>query len=220
MTKSTGSREPLLSRESIVVTALALMDEHGVEWFSMRKLAQRLGVSPQALYWHFAGKDELCRAVVEVARRDIDLAVDDDAPPRDRVEALMRSLRAHVARHPSTVDLGRYYLPTMAGEITEHGIAVMQAVGFTQRAEALRRFRALLWTVVGFAQIEHGAERSVHHTRVSGDEHAVYEVRIRSGGDDDPGGERGEVVDIDSLFDDVVDIFIAGLESALARRSR
>jgi AcrR family transcriptional regulator len=219
MKKSTGAREPLLSRESIVTTALALLDEHGVEWFSMRKLAQRLGVSPQALYWHFADKDELCRAVVEFARRDIDLAIDDDAPPRDRVEALMRSLRAHVARHPSTVDLGRYYLPTMAGDITERGIAVMQAMGFTPRAEALRRFRALLWTVLGFAQIEHGAQRSVHHTRV-GDEHTVYEVRIRSGEDDEPGRERGEVVDIDSLFDDVVDIFVAGLDAALARRSR
>jgi AcrR family transcriptional regulator len=224
MTKTTGSREPLLSRDSIVSTALQLMDEHGVEWFSMRKLAQRLGVSPQALYWHFTSKDELCQAVVEAARDDIDLAIDLSDPPGERVKAVMRSMRAHLARHPATVDLGRYYLPPMAGEITEQGIAVMQAMGFSTRTEALRRFRALVWTVVGFAQIEHGAQSSVHHTRVMG-EHSVYEVRIRSGEDDaDTPEVAGEVVDVDALFDDVVEIFVAGLESALrsgvARRSR
>jgi hypothetical protein len=50
-------------------------------------------------------------------------------------------------------------------------------------------------------------------------------VRIRSGEDDaDTPEVAGEVVDVDALFDDVVEIFVAGLESALrsgvARRSR
>jgi AcrR family transcriptional regulator len=216
MAKTTGPREPLLSRESIVATALTLMDEHGVEWFSMRKLAQRLGVSPQALYWHFVGKDELCQAVVQLARADIGLEIDETDPPREQVETMMRSLRAHIARHPSSVELGRHYSPTMAGEVTERGIAVMQAMGFVTRAEALRRFRSLLWTVLGFAQIEHGARNSVHHTRVAA-EHPIYEVRIRSGERPDATDGSADVVDVDALFDDVVEIFVDGLEAAIER---
>jgi hypothetical protein len=43
-----------LDRETIVDTALALMDEHGVDWLSMRRLGASLGALPwQARVRHF-----------------------------------------------------------------------------------------------------------------------------------------------------------------------
>ena len=69
-----GGKGAGLTRERIVDQAVALMDRDGSEALSMRGLARDLGVEPPALYWHFAGKDDLCRAVVDsVADRVVTL---------------------------------------------------------------------------------------------------------------------------------------------------
>jgi hypothetical protein len=108
----------------------------------------------------------------------------------------------------------------MAGDVTRRGVDVLQSMGFADRASALAQFRALLWTVVGFAGIEHGARDSVHHTRIEG-EHVVYAVKIDIG-DDVPAvpGDRPDVVDVDELFANLVEIFVSGLEARLADAAR
>src|SRR4051794_10053106 len=46
-----------LSRESIVDRALTVMDDEGPDAVTIRRIAQDLGVTPMALYWHVANKD-------------------------------------------------------------------------------------------------------------------------------------------------------------------
>lgn len=53
--------------------ALALADQDGLEAFSMRGLAQELGVVPMALYKHVANKEELLDAMVDVVFDEIEL---------------------------------------------------------------------------------------------------------------------------------------------------
>ena len=53
-----SGRAPL-QRESIVQTALALMNEIGLDALSLRRLAEELHVQAPALYWHFKNKQEL-----------------------------------------------------------------------------------------------------------------------------------------------------------------
>ena len=48
-----------MSHQKIVVTALALMNEEGLDKLSMRTLARKFGVQASALYWHIGGKEEL-----------------------------------------------------------------------------------------------------------------------------------------------------------------
>jgi AcrR family transcriptional regulator len=77
MTKSkTATRKPL-SRERVLESAVALADEAGLEAFSMRALAQELGVVPMALYKHVANKDELLDGMVDSVFAEIEL------PPTD-----------------------------------------------------------------------------------------------------------------------------------------
>lgn len=54
-----------LDRETVVRTALRLIDESGLEALTLRKLASELGVQAPALYWHFRNKRELLDAVAE-----------------------------------------------------------------------------------------------------------------------------------------------------------
>ena len=57
-----------LQPEEIVDVARRLISEHGLAWFSMRKLAAALGVNPMTVYLRFDSKDELLDAV---ARRGL-----------------------------------------------------------------------------------------------------------------------------------------------------
>ena len=57
--------------------AVALADEAGLQGFSMRGLAQELGVVPMALYKHVANKEELLDGMVDIVFSEIEL------PPGD-----------------------------------------------------------------------------------------------------------------------------------------
>jgi AcrR family transcriptional regulator len=50
-------------RNSLIRAALALVAEHGVEGFSLREAARRVGVSASACYRHFSDREELLAAV-------------------------------------------------------------------------------------------------------------------------------------------------------------
>ncbi|KAA1419636.1 TetR family transcriptional regulator [Nocardioides humilatus] len=57
-------------RTDVIDRAIVVLDEQGLDEWSMRRLAADLGVQPSALYHHFSGKDELMAAVAdELLRR-------------------------------------------------------------------------------------------------------------------------------------------------------
>jgi AcrR family transcriptional regulator len=67
-----ATRKPLSSAR-VLQAAVALADEAGLEAFSMRGLAQELGVVPMALYKHVANKEELLDGMVDVVFGEIEL---------------------------------------------------------------------------------------------------------------------------------------------------
>ncbi|WP_137152060.1 TetR/AcrR family transcriptional regulator C-terminal domain-containing protein [Devosia sp. FKR38] len=52
-----------IDRDHIVEQALQLLNEVGIDKFTTRKLAERLGVAQPALYWHFRNKSLLLDAM-------------------------------------------------------------------------------------------------------------------------------------------------------------
>ncbi len=97
-------RKPLLSRERIVTTALALVDAEGLQAVSTRRLAAELGVSGPSLYNHFRTKDEILDAVADTVISQVDLTVFEGGA--DWPQALAdwaRSYRAALAAHPDIV---------------------------------------------------------------------------------------------------------------------
>ncbi|MDX3353046.1 TetR/AcrR family transcriptional regulator [Streptomyces sp. ME01-24h] len=99
-------RKPLLSRERIVATALALVDGEGLQALSTRRLAAELGVSGPSLYNHFTTKDEILDAVADAVVGEVDLSVFEDGRDwPDALAAWARSYRAALAAHPHIVPL-------------------------------------------------------------------------------------------------------------------
>ena len=98
MAKSkTATRKPL-SRERVLEAAVALADEAGLEAFSMRALAQELGVVPMALYKHVANKDELLDGMVDSVFGEIELpptVLDWRSAMRRRATSTREALKRH-----------------------------------------------------------------------------------------------------------------------------
>jgi TetR/AcrR family transcriptional regulator, tetracycline repressor protein len=81
-----------LHRSDVVDKATYILDEYGIADLTMRRLARELSVTPGALYWHFADKQELLGAVAD---RILEPVVSDVAamPWTQRIPAIGGALR-------------------------------------------------------------------------------------------------------------------------------
>jgi AcrR family transcriptional regulator len=59
------------TRENIQTVALRLFSEQGYESTSMRQIAEELGFTKAALYYHFKSKEDIVRALMEAMRGQI-----------------------------------------------------------------------------------------------------------------------------------------------------
>lgn len=98
MTKQKPQTRKPLSRDRVLRAALVLADEGGLEAFSMRGLAQNLGVVPMALYKHVANKDELLDGMVDIVFSEIELP-SGDLDWRSAMQRRAISTREALHRH-------------------------------------------------------------------------------------------------------------------------
>ncbi|MFE5284922.1 TetR/AcrR family transcriptional regulator [Nocardia sp. NPDC056611] len=97
--------ENRLSRETVADGAIALADAEGLDALTIRRLAQELGVTPMALYWHFKNKDELLAGVVDRLWEQVDTTRDRSRPLLEQFRALAESLVTVLRRHRTLVPL-------------------------------------------------------------------------------------------------------------------
>jgi AcrR family transcriptional regulator len=92
-----------LSRERIAAAAVALIDGHGADALSMRKLGAELGVEAMSLYNHVSSKADLVDLVGEQIHTEIltEIGELDPAHPwRDRARRIAYAYRTVALRHP------------------------------------------------------------------------------------------------------------------------
>jgi AcrR family transcriptional regulator len=114
MQKKNATRTPL-SRARVLQAAVAQADAAGLEAFSMRGLAQELGVVPMALYKHVANKEELLDGMVDIVFGEIELPSGDRdwrSAMRHRATSTRDALQRHSwaigmmeSRHPGLANL-------------------------------------------------------------------------------------------------------------------
>ncbi len=96
-----------LTEDEILDAALSLLDEGGPNAASVRGIAARVGVAPNAVYTYFPDKAAVVKALVERLLGDVDHDVfaDRAQPWRLRVESLALELRQRLTTHPGAVPL-------------------------------------------------------------------------------------------------------------------
>ena len=82
------------TRERIQEIALELFAEQGYEKTSLREIAERLGVTKAALYYHFKSKEDIVRSFVEDYRAELEQVIawgaSQPRTPETRAEILRR----------------------------------------------------------------------------------------------------------------------------------
>ncbi|MEM7140626.1 MAG: TetR/AcrR family transcriptional regulator [Actinomycetota bacterium] len=156
----TATRRQSLQPEEIVDVAHRLISEHGLDWFSMRKLAAALEVNPMTVYLRFENKDELLDAVARRGLRDVAVPDLGDGPWEHRALALCTGLRAHLLGDRNLLSLyaTEARLSGAVLQTVEHGLALMEEIGY-RGDEAVLAFRSLFWHTVGFTLVHHSFER-------------------------------------------------------------
>lgn len=101
--------------------AIALADETGLDAVSLRRVADRLGVTPMALYRHVASKDDLLDEMADRLYGELDLPTAGE-PWWDALAGLARSTRDVLLARPWSVSL---FARPLAGP---HGRALDEAL--------------------------------------------------------------------------------------------
>ena len=208
-----------LSKQSVADRGLALADASGLDGLTIRRLAQDLGVTPMALYWHFRSKEELLVAVADRVWSEIDINVDPAQPWSRRLRGLLESLIRALRAHPCAAQL---LLETEKGSeaflrATEVTLKVLREAGLGP-VHATAIARSLLWTGLVLVESEPGAEPGMSEA-----ERAEHERRNRVRLATLPIDRYPHVVecagpltacdDLESHYRFGVDLFIAGVEA-------
>jgi AcrR family transcriptional regulator len=91
-----------LHKRDVVEAATTLLDNYGIADLTMRRLARELDVSPGALYWHFANKQQLLGAVADSVLEPVG---DEPSGWRERVTEVCGQLRNALLSHTDGAEL-------------------------------------------------------------------------------------------------------------------
>jgi len=144
-----------LSREEIIQEALSLLEEHGSGALSMRRLADRLGVAPNALYTYVRGKADLIDGLIDQVYAGLDLDPDPSGDWAQQLATLSQAIRAHLLAHPAVVPfaLQQPGLGPHGLRLGEAIYGVLRPAGFADQA-VVGAVYALLTYILGFVALE------------------------------------------------------------------
>ena len=91
-----------LHKRDVVEAAAAILDTYGIADLTMRRLGRELNVSPGALYWHFANKQQLLGAVADRVLEPVGDATGDWP---DRIRGICGRLRDALLSHTDGAEL-------------------------------------------------------------------------------------------------------------------
>lgn len=102
---------PLISRGSAARAALEVVDEKGVDRFSLGLVAEKLGVQPPSLYHHFKDKSELLQEVARLVLTDVPAVEATGSAFEEQIVARCIGTRRLLLCHPNAATLILRYFP-------------------------------------------------------------------------------------------------------------
>ena len=210
-------RPARISREQILGAALAIVDDHGLERLTMRRLGADLGVDPMTIYHHVPDKAALFDGITERVVAEVEIP-SPSGDWRDDLRAVTHAARAACLHHPNAVPLLGTRPP-----ITQPAFALVEAItgillraGFSAEAAA-DGFDCVGRLVIGHVLAETGRPPG---GEVSGgeEEHRQAQQTLPEGRYPSLAAVQRAGVrhDPDQLFELALDGLIAALETSSA----
>ncbi|MEC3994357.1 TetR/AcrR family transcriptional regulator [Actinacidiphila sp. DG2A-62] len=141
-----------LNPDRILRAAVGLLDREGAAAFTMRALAEELGVGTMAVYSHFRNKEEITDAVTERLLDTIELPPGGCADPRAELREVCRGVYRLFTEHPSALQL--LTVRPLRGDdaiaVIDRMLGLLHRTGLS-RSEAAGAHVALMQFTVGAA---------------------------------------------------------------------
>ena len=213
-------RRQSLSKDAIITAALELVDAGGMEALSMRALGAKLGVQAMSLYNHVANKEAVLDGLHE--RLMLSLQLDTSGP--DWAGALRsgaRSYRELARAHPQAFVLLATRPLTSADEVARVAPLFERmgeaGYGITQRVLLLNTF----FTALNGILLAEVAPVPGHSDAAEPDAVAVFRAAADLHLEHDGGlGQIADLADtgfaeieLQAMFDQMVDLILAGLKT-------
>ena len=93
--------------DKVSATARTMIENDGVEAFSMRKLAAELGVGTPTVYWHVGNRNELFNRLIEEISEQFGRITPQGVTPTERVASISNTLLREVRAHPQLIALSQ-----------------------------------------------------------------------------------------------------------------
>ena len=153
-----------VTADQILDTAARMIDVDGVEAFTMRRLAEQLGVAVTSIYWHVGGRDKLFDSLVEQLLRQMAHLPSDGESPVERIASLARSQRRMLIdkQHLLAIAHERDRTPQLFLPIQQRLAAELSELGVTG-SEAALVLRAIQVHVISSAVMQFSAVRGAKH---------------------------------------------------------
>ncbi|MFD9452414.1 TetR/AcrR family transcriptional regulator [Streptomyces sp. NPDC059985] len=157
--RPTRGRPPRLDQARTVESALALLNDSGLDALTMRRLADAMGVQAGALYRYFRTKDDLLTAMAERMMAGV-CAPAGGADWSERLSVLARTLRQALLAHRDGARVFAGTHSTGPGTLgfAEDCIGILRNAGFTD-ADAARALMAVVHFTIGHTLEEQAALR-------------------------------------------------------------
>ncbi|MEK0314984.1 TetR/AcrR family transcriptional regulator [Cohnella sp. 56] len=104
-------QQPQMTEDKILEASWALLGEEDIERFSMRRLADRLGIQAPSLYWYFKSKQDIYQRLANQISRMIVEEFHAEGDWKAQLEGLAITIRNVLRRHPCSTQLMMMTLP-------------------------------------------------------------------------------------------------------------
>jgi AcrR family transcriptional regulator len=167
---TTSGRTSSVNADEVLRAAGRIVERHGVDALTMRRLSEDLGVAVTSIYWHVGNRDAVLDGLVDRLLARMETLVAEGATPTQRIASLARQLRATLLERQHLVGLAHerdrtpaMFLPVQLAMATE-----LAAVGLSG-AEAALALRSLQVHVISSVLMERAGARSASHGTLDAD---------------------------------------------------
>ncbi len=147
-------RPARITRDQVLTAALALADERGLDQLTMAAVAERLAVTPMALYRHVANKADLLDGLVGRLLTEFP-PPSGELPWPQRLSVLASNVRVSARRHPSVFPLLlQRPATTKESRATRDAVCTALAESGVSEDKVAQMERLVSTAILGFAASE------------------------------------------------------------------
>lgn len=150
--------------DDVVGAAAVIVERHGADGLTMRRLADDLGVAVTSIYWHVGNRDAVLDALVDRLLDDIRTIRPEGASPADRIATMCRVLRTTIVERSNLMGVvhQRDRVPEVFHPVQAAFADELALVG-VHGARAATVIRAFEAHVVSSALLERSRVRNSDH---------------------------------------------------------